>query len=314
MKTKTLVLGAGASAAYRFPSGPGLIEKIPDLLLPVERPESKFAYQVFERERILWFSEQIRKTPIRSIDRFLANHHADKPLLELGKYCIGWHILKAEENHKGTPIHDWCQYFFNKLLELSQYQPESIEDVPINIITFNYDRCLEYVIVEGLVRSFPITLEKAVEIGKKYAEKRITHVHGSLGDLDSLPYGTMKDYSIILESFKANIKVVHEGQDGRINFRVKSALSDSKEVYFIGFGYLEDNLEKLIFNSENFQQINHAINVAGSCYDLKPAEISDITTYFMERKKLNIDFHTGNMDIPNMKALDYIRSVIRFRA
>ena len=164
-----LILGAGASIPFGMPSGKSLIQHITislkfipkkiykagagygvsDLLGGLSYDDSQSDNELFSmmmevgftKNRIELFRESLRKSQINSVDAFL-EHRTE--FIPIGKMAIAYNLLKLEKNseERFTESPDWYNYLWNKLIS-------KVSDFPKNdvaIITFNYDRTLEYFI------------------------------------------------------------------------------------------------------------------------------------------------------------------------
>jgi len=253
-----LVLGAGASMPYGFPSGEKLLVNVVNLLRNYADGLSD-GYPFDKRCRFACkrLSESLLYSGLTSVDQFLESHIDNDDFMEWGKKAIVECLLPVEIYHKEWMTErnfinkdDWYSYLWRHL------KTPSIEDFPSNklsIITFNYDRSLE----EFLYRAIKYTygLDHESDVIRLLGTIDIVHVHGSLGahpalppveDMNVVPYGGYKDKPNG-ELAWDSIKVVHESSDEG-NDAIERAIKliyGSKQVAFLGFGYLEDNLRKL---------------------------------------------------------------------
>jgi hypothetical protein len=157
MAKTILILGAGASIPYGFPSGEKLVESIKEI---TKRGTSemmnqyannnnylpKILHEKFEPNFILGFNEFITKADPTSIDQYIA---VNSQFLTIGKYLIAYLLLEDEsksiyDKNKGE---NWYKYLMNEVIN---FEPERID---FEIYTFNYERSLENYI-EKKIRSF----------------------------------------------------------------------------------------------------------------------------------------------------------------
>lgn len=215
-KTTTLILGAGASMAYGFPSGKNLKAMIWKMLDPNSLQSKRYFYkaadvdynsrgdkETFEAE-VKKFQDDLIISPDETIDYFL--EHSSKKYQEIGRLAIANVLLEREK--KRYLFQDWMEYdglekkvHREKFLEgNTQIRPEdghwyqflfnlmckgcsSIDkfaDNKISVVTFNYDRSFEYYLLYALMSKFKVGEVKAAEIMKKFD---IAHVYGRLGEL-----------------------------------------------------------------------------------------------------------------------------------
>jgi len=249
-----LILGAGASVPYGFPTGAGLKQIICNNF---ETMWEKFIWEKFQtpitddyiqeqKQLAKNFVNDFKKFDHDSIDLFL---DIFKEYSDIGKIAIYLSILNAEINNKMKgKVHDWYTELFKRMIGT----PENyfkLSDNNVTIITFNYDRSLEYYfynIFNDLTKS--ITLSEKIEELKKI---KIFHVYGKLSDLSweneksGLEYGGNL-WLNQLGSRKDNIKTIFERREnaGVINIIILS-IQSARKIYFLGFGFAQENVEML---------------------------------------------------------------------
>jgi hypothetical protein len=145
-----LVLGAGASYPYGFPTAKGLKELICDafaspttratLLLSDESDDLK--YSPPSAEEFFQFREAFLKSGQPSVDAFL-EHRPN--FLRVGKLAIAHCLIPFEDEAKLyrpdlSRGGNWYEYLSVKLS--SSF--EQFGDNKLSIITFNYDRSVEH--------------------------------------------------------------------------------------------------------------------------------------------------------------------------
>ena len=114
----------------------------------------------------------------------------------------------------------------------------------LSVITFNYDRSLEYYLTETRSRRYKISFADA---WKEVGALTIAHIHGHLGPLvgdGARPYGRYPTADEIKKCAEG-IHIVHEAGDEHPVNQAHSLLTLSERVIFIGFGYDDRNLKKL---------------------------------------------------------------------
>ena len=177
-----LVLGAGASMPFGFPSGQILVDIICHFLRPGESFDCewvpswlstqmnetvKLLRNTFEWRRIEDFAERLDGE--ESIDAFLEDKTGD--FVDIGKATIAAALLpfereqalfhdfmarrllkafKGREDPVGT-TKNWYQLLWRAL----EAPFEEFQDNKIHIITFNYDRSLEHYLFTRLKRRYP---------------------------------------------------------------------------------------------------------------------------------------------------------------
>jgi hypothetical protein len=239
-----LILGAGASKPYGFPVGPELVRDI--VAMPNASDIGAFTQNSngrWTKDDVIAFSIALDESRWISIDRFLQRR---PDLQEIGKALIAFNILKCE--HPGAlgpheKFSRWYQYLYNELL-----RPDIANDFgknPLSIITYNYDRSLEYYFWSALRQGFGLSPEEALRISGTIP---IVHVHGSLGQLPPADGGrkygggagtffleAAKDLHIVSDDIKAS----------GVLERCRDLLAGANRVVFLGFGFDPVNLDRL---------------------------------------------------------------------
>jgi hypothetical protein len=264
IKRKTvLVLGAGASAPYGFPTGIALVRGVRALAGSLETGNwcggfLEFVQHNRPKEVSFWgdlrgqmkvLSGELDKARPPSIDQFL---ELRPDIADVGKLVIGILLLRAEGKSTerfqsdATEGH-WYDFLKSQLLSST----DVFEQNQIRVITFNYERSLEYYLFDSL---WPCYCKKMTEDEYREAMNKIyfLHVYGSLGPLpwqsqeDAVQYGSY-DYGQILAA-SMNIKVLHEGEGDGVTANFSKAcewLGWADRVLFLGFGFHPDNVARL---------------------------------------------------------------------
>jgi len=247
-----LVLGAGASKGFAFPTGSELVRLI--LEMTGNKNFSLFStfYEVCHGKDLPKadeFHEVFQKAKPLSINAWL-EHNPE--FIEIGKIAIAIALLECERGGSlRTAKKDWYQLLFDRIncpIEDFQYNK-------LSIVTFNYDRSLE----QHLFNSFRYThAEKSEEECKKKLNKlHIIHVYGSLGRLEwqfdnpnipltHVPYGAKLD-DVSVSAAADNIKIMSEdSEELPIEFQeARRLIANARALYFLGFGYHKTNMDRL---------------------------------------------------------------------
>jgi len=290
-----LILGAGASQPYGYPTGEELREYIIDHF--IHDIEEYFGDQMTKGVlEVKWikpagnFVETFSKSTTQSIDLFLGRNPEYAPI---GKKAIILSIHKAECNSQfreqvNNRNHDWYSYFYriltSDLVEKEDYARFS--ENKISIITFNYDRSLEHFLYESLSNSFSSAPKE--EIKKLICGIPTIHVFNQIAGLDwqNLPskiaYGnrTGLDY-VSVTNIADQINTIYDNEDNPELTKAQTLIRQAKNIFFLGFGFAKENLNLLkipdILSSEQM------IHCTG--YKLDAQEIAEIKTIFTRDSK-----------------------------
>jgi len=241
-----LILGAGSSVHCGYPLGSQLISNICRQQGRGEQRETG----PFQPEDIARFVQRLSRSGHYSIDAFLADIDDQ---LDLGKFLIARELKRLEDLDRLFPPNDsgWYQYLFNQLLV--DGKPD-LQGNMLSIITFNYDRSLEAYLHTAIMNRFDMSNDHASTI---LSHVPIVHVHGVLGDYPSVPYAAAKSSGEILEASKG-IRIIHEMKDRPDSFCSEAfetshdLLAEAERVFFLGFGFHHENLERFrFFSPEN---------------------------------------------------------------
>jgi hypothetical protein len=169
----------------------------------------------------------------------------------------------------------------------------------LSIVTFNYDRSLEYFLYSSWTNRFN-DAETAKELLNSI---NLVHVYGSFGPLpheprsNSVPYGiddlrgNTDQRKEILKSVMSNLTVIHESDESSETIRMaRDWISDAHKLAFIGFGYHPLNIERL-FKDNDLQRRSN--NVFGTFYEMGDFDVSEARTYL---SKYDVKFVPENTE------------------
>jgi len=265
-KYTVFILGAGASVPYGFPTADGLNEDIIKYYESSLRNWAKEYYRYSELPRsnisrmissIVEDTEAFRinfkNGPGPSIDRYLT----DNPqFLLAGKKAILLSIAKKEHlsrfnydiEDQTKKIQDWYKDLFNELIKDFK-GPEScqIDKNCVSFITFNYDRSLDDFLYTNTTSHYT---EMAKEIlSKQLMSIPIIHVYGKVGDLEWQSENGMEYRSFLsnydISKLVDNLFVIREERENPNAELAKAEIQKAKRIFFMGFGFAEDNLQVL---------------------------------------------------------------------
>lgn len=254
---------------YGYPSGEMLVEEIKMVLKENPGYDAKILAQL----------QQARPF---SIDAFL---NKNPEYSEVLKPIIGALICRKETFQiEGKSIDDdWIKHFFYK-------NQGGLENY--RFITFNYDRSLEYNLL-GLFKGNNPGMEIS-SITDELTKLKIVHVHGRIPYLSdelgghktfhTFEYGDfsarldnsrslMNDFeSVFNDHCVKNISTVYEKKaEATIREKVLENLNWANRIIFLGFGYLQENLDLLGINVSQYSG-----GVFGTGFELGLVEAQDV--------------------------------------
>lgn len=300
-----LILGAGASMPFGFPSGLELKSKIVERLHPHRSDVVKqhLTDAGFETGHVEGFRSALEKSGKLSVDAFL-EHRPE--FIEVGKAAIASFLLPSE--HEPTLWFgggmSWYAYFFNRL----NARFEEFSQNRVSVLTFNYDRSLEHYLLTALQNSYGKSPD---ECAAALRSVPIVHLYGQLGQLASLStdgYGIEYGAPLNVVSLKRaakGIQIIHEAVSGSEPFeRAHELLRQAERACFLGFGYDETNLQRLMAFDPNGLRLE----ISGSAKGLTGRECQ-----LIYEKITSLGFRS--VQVPNNgvnDALEFLRQTCPF--
>lgn len=244
-RNTVLVLGAGASADYGFPTGRKLRIDICEQLAGKRAGplRSQLTDYGISQPDFRKFSEALHRSGMPSVDAFLENK---SKYMDIGKAAIAASLIPYErpESLLGELELKWYEYLFQRLgTSLEEFQTHKL-----SIVTFNYDRSLEYFLFTAIRNSYVGTDEAAIALLKTIP---IIHVYGQLGKPaflgeDGRSYSPDVNRNSITACLD-ELQIISEA-----NKRTRRGLSEAKGhltsaelIAFLGFGYYGPNVRRL---------------------------------------------------------------------
>ncbi len=248
INNKTIfILGAGTSIPYGYPSGNELVEKVQ---FAAANSSKVFFSNAQEIEKAYQFANDLYKSDSSSIDLFLEKR---PEFLNIGKLFISSVLLSFEnpneifkfKNRNNGIYH----YIFNNMIS-GGCQFKDFRENKISFITFNYDRSLEFFFFESLKHTYG----KSDEETKNEVEYiPIIHMHGSLGPLPwqnekGIPYLSRENKQIkhLARYSSSCLSIISEiSSIKKENAIAKRLILEASHIYFLGFGFHNENLNNL---------------------------------------------------------------------
>lgn len=292
-----LIIGAGASMPYQFPSGERLLFNI-CRELGNSKNVNILELCGFEKSLIHDFNEALFLSGRSSVDAFL-EHRTE--FLEVGKHAIAQFLIpfeqpkvlfSQEEGGMGEygENRKWYRYLFGKM----NTSFKDFGENKISFITFNYDRSLEHFLFTALLNSYGKSKD---EVAAKLNQLEIVHIHGHLGDLPWQDPNNGREYhnGISPSEVKAagkNVKIIHESISGDPGFaKAHELIKLARKIYFLGFGYHSTNLRRIL---PNFSEEKRIWGTAIGMSDLEKNDVRRDSQKVIRTKDL---YHLGIVDL-----------------
>lgn len=241
-----LIIGAGGTKPYGLPLGRELRDSI--LRIAPDEPiiEALLKECRISKQAFVEFQKDFRSSGRASIDAFL---EVRPQRLKPGKFAIA-HCLTALESTPRlfppyAPRDHWFEALWHKL-EKSTWK--EIQKTKLRIITFNYDRCLEFYLATIISNNYSVTYKRVL---KWISDKIIVHVHGTLGDYELIKLDWKDERGIVtvvdgIPNAIKSIVVVSEANPKTEAFnRAREWISKADSIGFIGFGFHGENMKRL---------------------------------------------------------------------
>jgi hypothetical protein len=265
-KETVFVIGAGCSFEFDLPLGNALRDAIykaadgeartGDLLSAALAGSGIRGANVNIAHRMRALARGVHAKP--SIDQYLDFHQADEAQVFVGKLAIARCILEAERKSKLSQenlkrgfdgVQDtWLMQLWNVMNE--GVRPENVGQAFENVtfVCFNYDRCIEQFFFNAVSA---LTGRNDADVVPALRSLNVLHVYGSLAPLRwqaadngfTYEFGGALDEPSWLQAMARNIRTFTEAADSNTVGRIKDALANAERVCFLGFSYLEQNLE-----------------------------------------------------------------------
>lgn len=290
-----LVLGAGASKPYDFPLGRELRDRA---ISSDRRTKEALAGFEYPNTHVEEFMSALRRSGCTSVDEFVEDR---SKFLKIGKEIMAFHISRCE--NRSNLDHDWYKYLARIMMSDGF---DSFSKNTLSVITYNYDRSLEYYLFNVLQNRFDKNDRECADMLKKIP---IIHLHGQLGDLPELNveghgvhYRTKADIPH-LRLAAEGIHVVNEPIDNNPVFQqAHEVLAAAEYVVFLGFGYLPENVARL--------QLDECCNantvLIGTAFDITTSEQGFVKQLFPRPKTPGM----GRIELYDLTVYQFLRNKV----
>jgi hypothetical protein len=286
IKTQTvLVLGAGASMPFGFPSGRGLWQHIVGRLSEPASDLVQVLVDLGHGKVLAEFRRELLHARPPSVDVFLDDR---REYLTVGKAAIACGLIPYETASRGQMFdasnNHWYDYLYHRLTDCKR---DEFQGNRLSIVTFNYDRSLEFYLFTTLTSRWGL---KNTECAELLNAVPIIHVYGQLGNLpeltpaNGLPYGADLNRGAV-EHAMAHILLLPEADAKSPALKQAHELLRVARICFLGFGYHPTNLERL-----RVGELRDKIAM-GSAYGIEGGERSPIIGAF------SINLLLGDVDL-----------------
>lgn len=240
--------------------------------------------EMTQMQSVRSFLRVVKQCQNESLDGLL--EHRPSQEVEVGKHFMAAQLLKQEyleingnlkDRNKET---DWFRYLFSRMVERTTTLEEFCHKNSVTFVTYNYDRLVEYKLINGLQAYYNRPIKECVNALERI---KVIHLHGSLGPLYggqfNVPYGCMSGDNQSFEQLKCEylphaalgIQIVSQANPTTSEFAAaRDALAKAERVIFLGFAFGQQNVDRLGFNNinPNAQIRLTSFGMASSEYDL----------------------------------------------
>ena len=273
------VIGAGCSKEFNLPLGWELRNSIHVALTAGDPTAHEIVSEAFHRLRIAppsgnrnaffrAFADGLHTKA--SIDQYLDFHRNNPAMVALGKVAIAYCILAAErrsllnvgEVRTNFPAlaETWLGRLFQCMNAGTDISRSSDIFKNITFICFNYDRCIEVMLFNALQRLTHWDIPTTLNALKKL---EVLHPYGTVGEppkgtaagVDcTLGFPAQRIDPLEVADGSGRLRTFTEGmEDEGCRDRIQGAVSTAEQVIFLGFSYLEQNMEILRIQTDRSQ-------------------------------------------------------------
>jgi hypothetical protein len=246
-----LVLGAGASTDYGFPLGRGLRDMV---CRNCASPHKAMLEHGFSKADFSVFGEALAHSGYTSVDWFLERHPTFIPI---GKIAIATSLIPFENPERLFPPNGPERHWYEDLCNLMWADDDCSyrSGNRITVLTFNYDRSLEYYLRTVADTRAGLTAGAAtLEVHGRHRivvaqGPTIIHLHGQLGQLtgaENVRAYTQRLSPEHIGLAAASLRLLSEADEESPEFvMAREAIRQNEQLYFLGFGFHFKSVERL---------------------------------------------------------------------
>jgi hypothetical protein len=268
----------------------------------------------FSEAEIQKFSSELLDSGIPSIDEFLAFR---RDFADIGKRAVAYFLISSEHpanlQRKPANAGHWYGLLWDAIR--TPLWDQLLEN-RISIITFNYDRSLEYFLARAMHVAYERPLSECID---KVNQLRIIHVYGQLGKLtdsaesiDGRPYSTNVDEKT-LDIAASGIRLIGERLESKsLVEETKPLISSASKICFLGFAYHPENMQWL--HTDAIQAKNAggriSLDICGTAKALKNAEVKKVAKTLVPHMDANNPFEFSKIQqlFPDADCVHLLRS------
>jgi hypothetical protein len=267
-----LILGAGASRSYGFPSA----RELRDIICEEFASESSLAVQLladhYFPHQFTEFCEALRRSGQSSVDAFLERN---PDYIPVGKMALAHCLIGYEREDDLFPLKGE-QHLYEYILARLGADMKNFPANKLSILTFNYDRSLEHYLETALFHSNRTTISRE-SVWQTMSSISIVHLYGQLAPLawQASDYIRRYEPTITAQSVaKAAkfIKIISDKADQDLHkdpefLQAWQLIDAAKQICFLGFGYNSTNLTRL-----KIDNLKGRWRIYGTALGLEPSE------------------------------------------
>lgn len=253
----TFILGAACSLEYNYPLGDRLRF---DIINACKSAIAQFGYaseneksfmsryyHTWGLDKLKEFEEALRTSGAETIDDFLKNNAVKYG--QITKESIAAVMLEKE---KAGNLYPDKTTIYQYLVKRLYPNATSLEKKKFAFITFNYDVSLEAFLLNYITKNLSKSERETYE--HYLPMVNVLHVHGKITPNKEVwrlgrEYSNFRLDEELIRACAENIKIITDSHVGDKEFEAaQDLIFSAKNIFFLGFGYDNDNMKKLNFN------------------------------------------------------------------